>query len=152
MIYKWKISKYNVDAQEAGEELERIREKYNSITPKIVVEESRNNDSVLHSCFEWDDSKAAEAYRERQAQHIIANIVVEKVNDVDVSSDVRAFVHIQNDYKPIDTVVKVKDYRQELLTNALKDLEAFRSKYKALSELNDLFSCMDTLIDSIGSN
>lgn len=146
MIYKWKISKYNLDAQEAGEELERIREKYNSITPKIVVKESRNNDSVLHSCFEWDDSKAAEAYRERQAQSLICNIVVSKVNDTEVQSDVRAFVHIQNDYKPIETVVKVKDYRQEMLNNAFKELKTFKEKYQSLSELSDLFSYIDTIL------
>lgn len=148
MIYKWKISKYAMDAQAAGEELERIRSKYNSITPEIVVEESRSVDAVLHNCFEWNDAKAAEAYRARQAQALICNIVVENVEDVGVEDSIRAFVHVQKDYKPIETVVRVKDYRQEMLNNALKELKAFKDKYRALSELNEIFSCVDELIHS----
>ncbi len=132
--------------KQVGEELERIQSKHNSITPKIVVEESRNENSVLHNCVEWDDTKAAEAYRERQAQSLICNIVVSKVNDTEVQSDVRAFVHIQNDYKPIETVVKVKDYRQEMLNNAFKELKTFKEKYQSLSELSDLFSYIDTIL------
>ena len=146
MIYKWKISKYNVDAQQAGEELERIRNKYGELSPADIVEESTSVNSVLHNCFEWRDDVAAQKYRERQAQDLIRNIVVEAVVDKDVNPPIRAFVNIQGDYKPIQEVVTVKDSREELLKNALKELESFKTKYSQLYELSEVFEVIDTVL------
>lgn len=148
MIYKWKISKYNVDAQKAGEELERIRNKYGELSACDIVEESQHENSVLHNCFEWRNDVAAQKYREHQAQELIRNIVVEAVRDKDVNPPIRAYVKIQGDYKPIQEVVTIKDYREEMLNNALKELSAFKNKYQALSELAELFSCVDKLMNS----
>lgn len=146
MIYKWKISKYNLDAQEAGEELERIRNKYGELSACDIVEESQNENAVLHNCFEWRDDIAAQKYREHQAQELIRNIVVEAVQDKEVNPPIRAYVKIQGDYKPIQEVVTIKDYREEMLNNAFKELKAFKEKYQSLSELNELFSYLDTIL------
>lgn len=146
MIYKWKISKYNVDAQQAGEELERIRNKYGELSPADIVQESISVNSVLHSCFEWQDNIAAQKYRERQAQDLIRNIVVEAVVDKEVNPPIRAFVSIQGDYKPIQEVVTVEDRRKELLQNALKELESFKTKYSQLYELSELFEAIDNTL------
>ena len=146
MIYKWKISKYNLDAQEAGEELERIRNKYGELSACDIVEESQNENAVLHNCFEWRDDIAAQKYREHQAQELIRNIVVEAVQDKEVNPPIRAYVKIQGDYKPIQEVVTIKDYREEMLNNAFKELKTFKEKYQSLSELSDLFSYIDTIL------
>ena len=146
MIYKWKISKYNVDAQQAGEELERIRNKYGELSPADIVQESISVSSVLHNCFEWQDDIAAQKYRERQAQDLIRNIVVEAVADKEVNPPIRAFVSIQGDYKPIQEVVTVKDRRKELLQNALKELQSFKTKYSQLYELSELFEAIDNTL------
>ena len=62
MVYEWKIPKYSLPAQSAGEELERIERKHGRITPGNVLEESRPTGAVLHSLFEWNDSAAAENF------------------------------------------------------------------------------------------
>ena len=146
MIYKWKISKYNIDAQEAGEELERIRNKYGELSACDIVEESQHKNAVLHNCFEWRNDVAAQKYREHQAQELIRNIVVEAVQDKEVNPPIRAYVKIQGDYKPIQEVVTIKDYREEMLNNAFKELKAFKEKYQSLSELDELFSYIDTIL------
>ena len=146
MIYKWKISKYNLDAQEAGEELERIRNKYGELSACDIVEESQHENAVLHNCFEWRNDVAAQKYREHQAQELIRNIVVEAVQDKEVNPPIRAYVKIQGDYKPIQEVVTIKDYREEMLNNAFKELKTFKEKYQSLSELSDLFSYIDTIL------
>ena len=146
MIYKWKISKYSVDAQQAGEELERIRNKYGELSPADIVQESISVNSVLHNCFEWQDDIAAQKYRERQAQDLIRNIVVEAVVDKEVNPPIRAFVSIQGDYKPIQEVVTVEDRRKELLQNALKELQSFKTKYNQLYELSELFEAIDNTL------
>ena len=143
MIYKWKISKYNLDAQKAGEELERIRNKYGELSACDIVEESRHENAVLHNCFEWRNDIAAQKYREHQAQDLIRNIVVEAIEDKEVNPPIRAYVKIQKDYKPIQEVVTVKDYRDELLQTALKDLKSFKTKYNQLKELSNVFKAID---------
>jgi hypothetical protein len=65
-----------VDAQTAGEELDRIRQEHGMLEPGIVVDESRPDEAPLHPAFEWCDPKAAELYREHQASHLIKQVRV----------------------------------------------------------------------------
>lgn len=147
MVYQWKTNIYPVDAQSAGEELERITKKNGELTPSIVVDESRNEKAVLHNCFEWNDDKAAEEYRRHQARVLICNVTVTKIKDQKPSVPVRAYAHIQKEYKPINVVLKSEDLTNEMLKNALRELTAFKSKYKALCELKGLFSEIDKLVE-----
>lgn len=56
MIYQWKIPDlYGVDAQTAGEEIERIHRKHGQLSPADIVEESRQKHAPLHDIFEWRD-------------------------------------------------------------------------------------------------
>lgn len=63
-----------VDAQTAGEELERIRLEHNHLSPAVVVDESRPEDAPLHPVFEWRDPVAAEQWREHQAATLIKRV------------------------------------------------------------------------------
>lgn len=65
-----------VDAQTAGEELDRIRQEYGTLQPATVVDEARPDDAPLHPVFEWDDAEAAERYREHQASTLIRQVKV----------------------------------------------------------------------------
>ena len=70
MTYQWKLpGVMPVDAQTAGDELERVYKKRGDIKPSTLVEESRPASAPLHRCFEWDDAIAAEKYRESQASY-----------------------------------------------------------------------------------
>lgn len=146
MIYKWKVPVFEVSAQTAVEELERITKKHGRLTPKAVVDESRSETAPLHNCFEWNDKTAAENYRCQQAAKIIRSIVVEvepKTNTEPV--DVRAFVSIGGEYKDIKTVVSTPDYYASMLETAFAELDAFRQKYSRLQELATVFVAIDAL-------
>jgi hypothetical protein len=65
-----------VDAQTAGEELDRIRKEHGTLEPGTVVDESRPDEAPLHPAFEWHDPKAAELYREHQAKDLIKRVRV----------------------------------------------------------------------------
>ena len=145
MIYKWKVAGLMpVDAQTAGEELNRIYTKNGALNPADIVDESRPEDAPLHDCFEWRDDVAAEKYREQQAQTIVRAIVA--VNeDATKSESVRAFVHVRNTYEPISVVVNDAEKIQEVLQTALRELAAFRRKYETLSELAPVFRAIDEL-------
>ena len=69
-VYFWK-RKLPVSAQMAGEYLEELEKKHSALTPEIVLEESREENAVLHKCFEWDDTKATEGY---ELENIFSNL------------------------------------------------------------------------------
>ena len=129
-----------VDAQTAGNELQRIYERDGVIEPETVVEESKSPSAPLHSCFEWDDEKAAHKYRITQAQNIIRAIVVV---DEAKQPETRAFVNVQREYHPVSVVVRNPEKREILLQNALNELRWFERKYNTLQELSAVFSAIE---------
>ena len=128
-----------MDAQTAGNELQRIYERYGVIEPETVVAESRTPSAPLHSCFEWDDEKAAHKYRITQAQNIIRAIVVV---DEAKQPETRAFVNVQREYHPVSVVVRNPEKREILLQNALNELRWFERKYNTLQELSNVFAAI----------
>lgn len=140
MTYQWKVPGIMpVDAQTAGNELQRIYERDGVIEPETVVAESRTPSAPLHSCFEWDDEKAAHKYRITQAQNIIRAIVVV---DEAKQPETRAFVNVQREYHPVSVVVRNPEKREILLQNALNELRWFERKYNTLQELSNVFAAI----------
>ena len=68
--------RFGIDPQEAGEELERIKQRDGTIVPAAVVDEARPDDAILHPAFEWQDPVAAEQYRLIQARTLIKRVRV----------------------------------------------------------------------------
>ena len=140
MTYQWKVQGIMpVDAQTAGNELQRIYERDGVIEPETVVLESQTPSAPLHSCFEWDDEKAAHKYRITQAQTIIRSIVV--VEEAK-QPETRAFVNVQREYHPVSVVVRNPEKREILLQNALNELRWFERKYNTLQELSNVFAAI----------
>ena len=135
MVYRWKLpGVIPVDAQTAGDELQRIYKERGGLNPADIVDESRDSKAPLHPCFEWDDATAAEKYRQSQAALIVRSIVTVE-ESANGPQEVRAFVHAQENYHPISVVVNSEEQMEELLRTALDELKAFRRKYSALSQL-----------------
>lgn len=126
---------------DAVNELERIEEKRGSLTPEIVVEESRDENAVLHNIFEWDDAKAADNYRREQARKLLGNITVE-IEDSEMAVSVRLYVNTYTSdntsartYNKMPDVIKDKVAYKDLLEQAKNDAQNFVVKYAQLSEL-----------------
>lgn len=77
MVYEWKQARFGkADAQRVGEELAGLGYR----DAASVVNAARSKRRELHKCFEWDDSKAGEAYRLEQARLVLRMLVtVEEV-------------------------------------------------------------------------
>lgn len=149
MIYKVKSgARLPVSAQTAGDECERLRSD-GRLTPRNLVDESRPEDAPLHKCFEWDDTTAAEKWRETQAAYIIRSVevVIEQS-----PTPTRAFVATVSDgnrrYESIGYVLRDSDGRDALLDSARRELLAFRRKYQTLHELADVFDAIEGVIGS----
>lgn len=154
MIFQFKYNKYPITADEAGLELERIEKKYNGYTPKNIVDEARETESVLHPVFEWDDGVAGELYRESQAQELTRNIVRVKLHEESDTEiiPVRAFVSVTDretnskKYVTITNAVADEDYEEQVLAQAFKELASFKAKYANLKVFSDLFKFIEKLI------
>lgn len=145
MTYQWKLpGVIPVNAQTAGEELERIYQEKGRLDPADIVDESRSPVAPLHCCFEWDDQKAAEKFRESQASAIVRQITV-VYETKDTPQSTRAFVHIQKSYLPISVVVNSDENMKLLLENAKRELLALENKYNSLVELEPVFRAIESI-------
>lgn len=149
MVYDWKRN-MPVKAQAAGEYLEQLEQKHGEITLKIVLDASRAENALLHPCFEWNDGVAAEKYREVQARFLIRNLVVSVERDDSPPQVVRAYVNVSSEidagsYIAVKTAMQNDDMKNQVLKNALNELNAFQKKYANLQELSEVFSAIDAL-------
>jgi|GEM_PF-1761930 len=141
-------TRYGIEAQIVGEELERIQKEHNVITPRAVVDAARPDDAPIHPVFEWRDEVAAERYRHWQARTLIKSItVIEQRDGKDVETTV--YVHVpaaspqqqedataemaaQGGYQPVRMVVQ----RTDMYTLALAELsQKFISAKNSLESL-----------------
>lgn len=136
-------------AQEVGELFERLESSAGGVTPKAVLDASRDEGSLLHDEFEWDDTIAAEKYRYSQARAIIQNIViVTKTTDVDEREKQvdRAYAitpGCKGAYVALDNALNNSVWREHLLKTALRDMEVFTAKYRRLDELASVIKAME---------
>ena len=148
MVYQWKPeARVKVDAQIAGEELERIRVRNNGrLDSRGVLEASRPSDAPLHGEFEWDDAAAAEQYRVQQAGYLIRMIAVE-VDQAERSEPMRAFVSVVREadrsYTSIQHALSDTELRAQVLSQAWSELEAWRKRHAELIELAKVFAVID---------
>lgn len=150
-VYKWKMpGLYPVEAKDAYSEIERIRMTTGSANAENIVDESRPDEAVLHCCFEWNDSVAAEKYRLQQANGIVRSIIVRRVpvggGEKKEAIEVRAFVHTEKEnYQPLKIVLADKDLKRDMMRTALRELTSFEEKYRKLElvALDPVFNAID---------
>lgn len=91
--YRWKDSfRSPISAEVAGAELRRIEVAQGGLTPRAVVDASRPADAPLHKLFEWDNERAADAWRLDQARQAISSlrvVVHEKAPPVPAFASIR---------------------------------------------------------------
>ncbi len=149
MIYQWKSGSHiGIDAQAAGEEMEKLRTLYNGrLEPQMVVDAAKDESSPLHDHFEWNDTKAAAAYRNGQAGHLIRCITVEIDNGSGEVAPVRAFVSVKRDedrsYTSVQHALSDSELRAQVLASAWAELEAWRRRHAELIELAKVFAVID---------
>lgn len=140
MVFEWKPgSRFKVDANTAGAVCEQL-EAAGNLTAKSLLDVSRPESAPLHSEFEWNDTVAAERYREDQARNIIRHLVVRL--DERPDTPVRGFFRIEQReprYTNVNAILTQCDLRAELLRQALEEMAAFQRKYGTLAELAGIF-------------
>lgn len=159
--FSWKAgTQYPVKAEVAANTIRDLQETLgkDSITAKELLDASRDEAAPLHSCFEWEDTVAAEQYRIYQARHLIGSIEIEYVKDNTPTQLARSryFINVvkiapkvQGQFATIDVALTNDEYRVTVLKNALRELRAFQNKYSSYQELASVFKSIDDFADTI---
>ena len=142
-----------------SEELKIISEQNGGfLNPVHVVEFARNPSTALHDHFEWDDSEAAEKYRLWQARAVIRmELTVIQKPEGEKEYPTRLYVSLPSDRRPKDeehgrgyreimTVMEDDDLREQLLTEARRDMLIFRRKYNTLRELAKVIAAIGEIV------
>lgn len=145
--YKWRSgTRIKADAQAVGEQLYELQRLNDSrLTPRMVVDEARPVDSPLHPCFEWDETRAAELYREGQARQVISSI---RVTGIGAAASVltRVYVNVveqvgedrQHVYMPVVRVLEDDQLLAQVRAKAAADLKAFEDRYAQFEALVEI--------------
>ena len=160
--FSWKQgASFPVSAQVAADTIRKLQQTLGQefVTAQDLLDASRDENAPLHSCFEWDDTIAAELYRRTQAGKIIRSIEIHIVKDDKPPISTRLFVNTQpvasrneGKFVFIDTTLKNPDYRQIALNNALSELRAFQHKYDVFQELAAVHKAIDDFADMLKKN
>jgi len=125
--------------------LRAIAAKNGILRPEDVVEEARNPKHVLHSRFTWDNTEAAEQWRLMEARTLI-RVTVQVMGD---GVEAPVFVSLTPDrvqrgggYRVMSEVMADAAMRDQLLKDALAELNAFTRKYRELRQLAEVFSAI----------
>lgn len=146
--YKWKANNgfFNkADANLVGKEIEQLEE----VTAKTIVDKARDESTELHKLFEWDDTLAAEKYRQQQAGMMISSLQVVVIAETEDTEEktTRAFVTLkrETEYEPISAVVADPEKYDLLKERAIRQFKADRERYQEVYDLQELFDMIDEL-------
>lgn len=123
------------------------------ITPEDIVRDAKNPRSPFHKVMDWNDKSAAHQHRLHQARRILQGITVEIQYDDGKKKYTRAFVHVntpinerenRSAYVTIECAMSDAELRQQMLEQALEELQTWTRKYKVLKELSIVFKAVET--------
>lgn len=135
------------EASVVGAHIEMLREKFRGeITPEDILEDAKNDNSPLHSFFEWNDGDAAHQHRLQQARGLIRSVVAIYTHPDRPATRMKAYVHIPDKephYREAGHAMSVKKTRDMVLQRAWSEFQQWRKRYESLKEFSDLFEVAD---------
>lgn len=146
-----------IKPEDAHKAFEEIRSEAGSLTPRAVVDAAKPKEHPLHPAFEWRDKVAADKYRQGQARTMVASLEVvyeqgPKEPTRYLTLETRGEKNTgDTKYTETHILLQDRDSRNDLLLNALRELQAFRKKYALLSELAGLIPVLDQQIEDLRS-
>ena len=139
---------------------EALIEKYEGrISPRILVDESRDPRAPLHHKFTWDDEEAGENYRLVQAGQLIRTWrgsllrIDREANLIRVETQRRVQSPLsqrgkdKDSYSTIEEIMSNPITREEMLQTVLRELSAYRKRYAQLLALANVWAAVDEALE-----
>jgi|SRR5882724_3615433 len=123
--------------------LKEMEQEHGIITPHMVVQAAKKEDSPLHKAFEWDDGKAAEKYRLVQARFLINSVQIQILGKK-TEGYINAIVSVDNvktrGYVSTEAAMNDQFIYKQVLKNATRELEYWQKKYRTLRDLQGIIN------------
>ena len=101
MIYKFaRSSGFSGNAEATFTALEEVREQNEGqLRPHAIVDAAKPKESPLHRHFEWNDSKAADKWRNHTARKLVRAVIIKPEKDTpeDNPATHRAYISVQSE-------------------------------------------------------
>ena len=143
-----------------SKELQKIYKEHGKLTPEMVVEYAKDENSPLHEHFDWDDSEAARKWRVHQARMLVCKVNI--VSETSPDEKTRLFVHNgkqdeSRQYDHINVVVNdtakfintLERFKEDCLAHIkrIKSLGEYKQhSSRANAQLSNIERSLDTLI------
>ncbi len=150
----------DADAQLIGQILEGLEDRDEMFKARKVLEHARDPRSPLHKYFEWDDNKAAEAYRLEQAGRLVAFVTIEVVDASGNKKRERAYHSItiseadgskKRGFMSIRRIKQESDLQEQLVQRALQTLRVWRDMYHRFQRFHELIVCIDQILADVAA-
>lgn len=119
--------------------LQEIYDRRGKLTPEIVRDEARPDDSPLHHALTWDDAVAGEEYRLIQAHRLIQRVrITYRSSPKARERDVRAFQAVRTGqgyvYEPTEKVAQDPFLAHLVLADMEREWRALKRRYEDFRE------------------
>lgn len=137
--------------------LRAIEKQQGILTPETVVLNAKAEDSPLHKYFTWDDTDAAERWRQEEARKLIQSVNVTFLDSEGVEQSCRAFVNVKPDegeqddaiegrgYISVARSAKSQSYQLQVVEYAKSQLKTWRGKFGGYQEFYGVAAEIDKL-------
>lgn len=136
-----KINKFVSKFSLYKEEIDRIKKVKGKLTAKILVDEAKKKDNPLHNFFEWDNGKAGVSWRLQQARVLINLITYDLITSKGKKKIYRYELIKTNgnsEYLEVDEILTNKKFKEQIIQQALKELEYWKKKYEIYAEFKPI--------------
>lgn len=120
---------FNLKVKVNAKVVSRVLNKLKRITPEAIVSEASKKSSPLHRYFEWDDTKAAHAYRLSQARNLVLSIGIETDGNF-MRSYTSVVVNSERFYLPTEVVSKSPQLVDQVLQSIFSELLFWKAKHQ----------------------
>lgn len=125
--------------QRVAEELKQIEKKDGLINVHNVHKYAEKQSSAIHEFLDWDDSSAGYKYRIHQIRELIRQVsVVYNGKKVNAFYNVRVKMidnQEEQGYVSLQTVLSERDLHNQVIAQAIREMEYWTEKYKEAEEL-----------------
>lgn len=155
--YAWRpgFPKPPVSADVFGTVVDEIEARNGAVRPVDIVEEAQKPGSPIRAALQWDNTKAADAYRLVQARQLLGGLQIVRVRiekGPEVSS--RAMYRVRPDrgpggYVSHNRIIGDRDLKKQVISSARRELESFLAKYAGVLALGAFTPRLQDAVDAM---
>lgn len=117
--------------------LDELNQAHGHLTPDLVVQAATDEQSPIHSIFEWDDGKAAHQHRLWQARRLIRSVQIERPDGKPMPKYLSIKIEGDRQYEEASIVVLDRDKWAVVLEETASALADLEGRIEALVQLGN---------------